>query len=114
MPCPYKRTETTDCLGRDVSRGINATAVCNFTEERHWQVCGRYYREAELVDIKPEVFCCWGMEQLFHECAEDSGCLAGSFDIRKYPNDGKDVWRNYSRTRFTYCPFCGTRLVPET
>lgn len=111
MSCPYKRTEKTNCLGRDVSCGMNATAVCNFLEERHWQVCGRYYREASLAEIKPKLFCCMEMQQLFHECAEDSGCLAGSFDIRLYPNDGKDMWRNYRRIRFIYCPFCGTRLV---
>src|ERR1700758_2303527 len=110
MSCPYKRTNTTDCLGRDVSRGINATAICNFAVEGLEEVCPRYYREAELAHIRPKLFCCAEMQQLFHECAEDSGCFAGSFDIRKYPNDGKDVWRNYARVKFVHCPFCGTRL----
>jgi hypothetical protein len=112
MTCQYKRTETTDCLGRDVSRGENATAICNCVMDdfARDKICRRFFREAELVDIRPKLFCCEDLRQLFHQCVEASGCLAGSFDIRKYPNDGKDVWRNYERVRFRFCPFCGQGL----
>lgn len=109
MSCKYKRSEITDCLGRDVSRGINATAICNavIADDQRNDICRRFYREEELAEIRPKLFCCEDMRQLFHQCVEETGCLAGSFDIRRYPNDGKDVWRNYERVRFLFCPFCG-------
>lgn len=111
MPCPYKRSPTADCLGRDVSHGANATAICNFGDaDVISKNCDRFFREAALAEILPAFFCCLDLQQLFHRCAEEVGCLAGSFDVRRYPNDGKDVWRNYERIRFNFCPFCGTKL----
>lgn len=109
MSCPHKLDDKRDCLGRDVSRGMNATAICNVVgaEETLGKICPRFYRESELAEIAPRQFCCEEMRYLFHRCVEETGCLAGSFDIRIYPNDGKDVWRNYERIRFRFCPFCG-------
>jgi len=107
--CPFKRDENTSCTGHRT----NGPIVCNLVVDdfRRGNMCSRFYREAALNDIKPDQFCCPPMDYLFHDCAEDSGYLAGAFDLRKYPNDGKDVWRNYSRIKFSYCPFCGKQLV---
>jgi hypothetical protein len=53
--------------------------------------------------------CCESWRQLFLACAEEDGYMAGALDVRKYPNDGKDVWRNYERVRVSFCPFCGAK-----
>lgn len=122
--CPYKRDEKHDCLGRWVGSGIAATAICNMlhkgdewddprSRETREGGCSRWYREAALADIAPEKFCCAEMEQLFHECAEADGYMAGGFDLRKYPNDSKDVWRNYERIKFRFCPFCASSLIKD-
>lgn len=113
--CPFKRNPKTNCCGYPARGPI----VCNFIDQKGdgsiWaNHCQRYWREASLQDIKPVSFCCPQMENLFHDSAEGSGYMAGGFDIRKYPNDGKDVWRNYVRTRFVYCPFCGSKLSEVT
>lgn len=113
LGCPYRRDEKHSCRGSYIGSGVAATSICNFGE-RSYTGCNRFYREAALADIKPETFCCPEMENLFHDCAESDGYMAGGFDLRIYPNDGKDVWRNYQRVKFRVCPFCGTRLIPET
>jgi hypothetical protein len=82
------------------------------SDSERGEICRRFYREAELAHIKPREFCCLRLEMLFHECAEESGFMAGAFDFRIYPNDGKDAWRNYYRTRFKFCPFCGKEQAP--
>lgn len=114
MACQFKRDECTSCIGNDVSRGIMATAICNFdmTDMRRGEECRRFYREAALIQIAPRQFCCESMRHLFHDSAEESGYLAGAFDIRRLPNDGKDVWRNYRRIKFDFCPFCGKSQNP--
>lgn len=103
--CPYKRDAHHSCYGNHVS----GPSICNCIGVKVHQECHRFFRVATLEDIKPEKFCCVMMETLFMECAEPDGFAAGCFDIRKYPNDGKDVWRNYSRTQFMFCPFCGAK-----
>lgn len=116
--CPYKRDPNHSCRGSWVGSGMAATSICNhLATERFpnpWRDCSNYYRQADLHDLKERTdltdFCCGEMESLFHQCVEESGYMAGGFDLRIYPNDGKDVWRNYARTRFRFCPFCGFKL----
>lgn len=101
--CPYKLDERTDCYGHS-AKGL---AICNFVieDDRRRKECKRFDRVAELQKNAPT--CCQGLQILYYRCAEEIGSFTGSFDIRKYPNDGKDVWRNYERVKFLFCPFCG-------
>lgn len=103
-----------DCYGNyTLSHGM--PAICHTVSENdtfQLKNCHRYYRSAELKRNFPELWqdagvCCQDLKRLLLECAEDSGYLKGALDIRKYPNDGKDVWRNYKRVKLAYCPFCG-------
>lgn len=113
--CPFKRGDNHDCVGGYLG-GMNATAICNWVGEhadKERGRCSRYYYEAALHDIKPAEFCCKQMENIFHECVENSGYMAGGFDLLKQVNDRQMVWRNYERVKFTFCPFCGKRLVAE-
>ena len=102
---------------------LKTTPTHIFLNPEAWKKCPRFFRMCALRDLAPNLwekegcgFCCREWQHLFLLCAEDSGCLRGAFDIRRYPNDGKNVWRNYRRARFTYCPFCGAeaRPSPET
>lgn len=90
--------------------------------------CGNLFdRMCGVHDLMPELWadaagessslCCEEWRMLMLKCVEESGYMAGGVDIRIYPNDGKDVWRNYYRTRFRFCPYCGhekgTALSPR-
>lgn len=105
QPCQYKLTQSTDCCGCY----IKPDSICNvvFNDEQRSRFCRRYDRIGELDRSEHKPSCCFEFEALYYKCAEDSGSMKGCFDIRKYPNDGKDVWRNYERVSFLFCPFCG-------
>lgn len=107
--CPYKFNESVDCCGYS-ARG---TVICNVAADDNFRAkhCQRFYRIVELNSLKPS--CCEDLRFLFNRCAEDGGSLVGSFDIRKYPNDGKEVWRNYERIKFEFCPFCGNQFSSQ-
>lgn len=109
--CPYKQGEDWDCL---YCRASGLT-ICNIVNPRYHETCGRYYRMAELKELMPELWtqnvCCYEYRRLMLDCAEESGCMAGAIDVRKYPNDGKGVWRNYERIRLRFCPFCGQQVL---
>lgn len=117
-PCPYMQDEGVTCRGNPAKGPI----ICNMLNHTSWKSCQFYYRMAELKDLAPNLwhqkpgpntFCCYEWKYLFLDCAEASGFLAGALDIRIYPNDGKDVWRNYRRARFELCPFCGNKTYPS-
>lgn len=113
--CPFKRDAEHDCTGGRVT-GHNAMVICNWvgkTADEDRRRCSRFYAEAALAEIKPEKFCCKQMENVWHECAETSGFMAGGFDLLKQVNDRIFVWRNFERVQFTFCPFCGERLIHE-
>lgn len=101
--CPYKLDKQIDCYGYSAKGAV----ICNFLidNDRRRKECHRFDRVAELQKNTPT--CCQELQIFHYRCAEEIGSLAGSFDIRKYPNDGKDVWRNYERVKFLFCPFCG-------
>ncbi len=106
-PFPHKQSERTDCWGGAV-RGL---VVCNVLNIERIRACPRYYRMATLHADMPELWgtvCCDDYRALMLRCAEADGFMAGAIDVRRYPNDGKDVWRNYERVRLAFCPFCGT------
>lgn len=109
-PCPHRQADGYDCLYHS-ARG---PVVCNMMDMEQIRRCPRYYRMCELHKDRPELWgqaCCTDYQFLMLKCAEASGFAAGCVDIRIYPNDGKDVWRNYERVKFQYCPFCGAQLV---
>lgn len=120
-PCPHRQADGYDCLLRRIMSSVGPS-ICAFVNPKMWRdACDRFYRMCSLRDIAPGLwgeegrdFCCHIWQLLFLKCAEGGGGhLQGAFDIRIYPNDGKDVWRNYYRVRFTYCPFCGKKARPS-
>jgi hypothetical protein len=95
-------------------------ATCVFVNPGIHRECRLWYRMCELHDLAPnlwgkigEDFCCHEWQRLFLRCAEDSGHRQGAFDVIVHPNDGKVVWRNFERLRFTYCLFCGREVRPS-
>lgn len=109
-PCPHKHGEDFDCWYQR-ARG---PVVCNMMSMDQVRRCPRYYRMAELHDAFPWLWrtggtCCMDLRLLLLKCAESGGYMAGAIDARIYPNDGKDVWRNYERFRLQFCPFCGAK-----
>jgi hypothetical protein len=109
-PCPFKQTDRHDCYFHLATGPV----LCNWKDfGAIRRTCHRYYRMAELHDLMPELWsgdtCCSEYRHLMLRCAESGGFAAGCIDARRYPNDGKDVWRNYLRVRLAYCPFCGAK-----
>lgn len=105
-PCQHKQDERHDCIWRTA----NGPVVCNMLHMDQIRRCPRYYRMCELHKAHPELWgetCCPDYRQLMLKCAEESGFAAGCVDVRIYPNDGKDVWRNYMRVKVRFCPYCG-------
>jgi len=121
-PCPHRQSDERDCLFRPIiSRG--GPSICAYSGPQNWRDhCERFYRMCAVRDIAPGLwggeegidFCCQSFRLMFLKCAEPGGGhMQGAFDIRIYPNDGKDVWRNYARVRFSFCPFCGAVPKPS-
>lgn len=108
-PCPHRQADGYDCLYRS-ARG---PVVCNVIDADSIRRCPRFYRMCGLRDLMPELWtgdvCCTEYRLLMLRCAEESGFAAGCVDVRIYPNDGKDVWRNYERVRLQFCPYCGAK-----
>lgn len=120
-PCPHMQTAELTCL---FQRAMSHTgpACCFFVNPKMWRHCSLFYRMCAIRHIAPGLwagtegvdFCCQSWRLLFLQCAEPGGGhLQGAFDIRRYPNDGKDVWRNFERVRFKFCPFCGAEARPS-
>ena len=120
--CPHmQQGGRLDCMFNSIS----GPSVCNVQATAQWHDClggddrrcgARFYRMCGLRDLLPDLWdkdcCCHEWRMLMLHCAEDTGYVAGGIDIRMYPNDGKDVWRNYMRVRLSFCPFCGADLRP--
>ena len=106
-PCPHKQGENWTC---DWHRAFGPI-ICNLVDmELGAKTCRRFYRMCELRELMPELWgqpCCIEWAVLMLNCAEEDGHMAGVVDVRIYPNDGKNVWRNYKRVRLRHCPFCG-------
>src|SRR3712207_668708 len=101
-PCPHKQSAGTDCWGQ-AARG---PVVCNVLNIDSIRACPRYYRMASLHRSMPEVWgtiCCEDYRALMLRCAEADGFMAGAIDVRRYPNDGRDVWRNDERVHLQFC-----------
>ncbi len=106
-PCPHKQSDRTDCLGNAQLGPVG----CNVLNMDTTRSCPRYYRMAALHEHMPKLWstvCCEDYRALMLHCAEADGFMAGVIDVRRYPHDGKDVWRNYERVHIQYYPFCGT------
>lgn len=108
-PCPYKQSETHDCWFQQ-ARGL---VICNGSVGNIKAFCPRWARMADLADLMPELWtgeiCCDSYRFLMLRCAEDDGHMAGAVDMLVYPNDGKQVWRNFVRLKMAYCPYCGQK-----
>jgi hypothetical protein len=109
-PCPHKQNEKSTCTGYPA----NGPIICNMISMDQVQECDKYYRMCELRDHYPQLWtkevCCEEWRYMMLRCAEAGGSLSGACDLRVYPNDGKDVWRNYYRVWFRHCPFCGQKV----
>jgi len=112
--CPYKWGENHSCKGNYVSGPVICNMVKVGDNEAPWESCGRFGLEETLHELLDNAgvteFCCPEMRMLFHDCAEEDGYLAGGFDILKNHTDQKMVWRNFHRTHFRFCPYCGSKL----